>query len=63
MRRSFVYRSKLHSYQSGPIQTSQKSPIQTGQKLKMVISNLETRYQLKYGMDFNNFLDARDQVL
>lgn len=29
----------------------------------LTISNLATRYHLKYGMDFKDFLDARDQVM
>ena len=63
MRRSIKFRSKLGHHQSGTIHSAQKLSISTGPKLKMIISNLSTRYQLKYGMDFHNFLDARDQVL
>ena len=63
MRRSIKFRSKLGHHQSGSIQSAEKVSSSAGLKLKMIISNIDTRYQLKYGMDFNNFLDARDQVL
>ena len=33
------------------------------QESSLIISNIEERYSLKYGMDFKGFLDARDQVM
>ena len=30
---------------------------------EMNISNIATRYHLKYGLDFKDFIDARDQVM
>ena len=33
------------------------------QEASLIISNLEDRYSLKYGIDFRDLLDARDQVM
>ena len=42
-----------------------KSPAHhpSSQLASLIISNLEERYSLKYGMDFGYLLDARDQVM
>lgn len=39
------------------------SPYQNHNEASLNISNLEDRYCLKYGMEFKDLLDARDQVM